>query len=254
MKVIIIEDELPAISRLKTLLVKYDADIEIVAELHNVIESVNWLEINSDFDLIFMDIRLTDGLSFDIFNHIEIQKPIIFITAYNQYAVDAFKVNSIDYLLKPLKYKDLCRALDKIQTLQNNLPVVDSREYENLGKILRQAKKSFKSRFMVKLGDHIKSVLTENILLFYAEGRTVYLITKKGNKFIIDYTLDELIKQIDPEMFFRANRSVILNINAIKDVVVYSGSRLKVVLNIDFDKEIIVSRERVNLLKEWFEG
>ncbi len=254
MRIVIVEDEIPAINRLKSLLNRYDPDFNIIAELHSVKDTVEWLESVSDFDLMFMDIRLSDGLSFDIFNAIDVKKPIIFITAYNQYAVDAFKVNSIDYLLKPLNYKDLCRALDKIKTLQEHLPGQSSFNFTMLGDVYNRLRKNVKTRFMVKVGDHIKSVLTENIMIFYAEGRTVFIITQKGNKYIVDYTLDDITKQIDQEMFFRANRSVIVNINSIRDVVVYSGSRLKVVLNINFDKEIIVSRDRVPLLKEWFEG
>ena len=254
MKIVIIEDELPAISRLKSLISKYNSDFEIIAELHSVKESLDWLEENGEFDLVFMDIKLTDGNSFEIFNHFDITKPIIFITAFNQYAVDAFKVNSIDYLLKPLKYKDLCRALDKIKTLQTNLPNIDNSNFNAIENVFNSIAKKYKARFMVKLGDHIKSVLTENIMIYYAEGRTVFIITKKNNKYIVDYTLDEIVENVDPELFFRANRSVIVNINAISDVYIYSGSRLKVVLNFDFDKEILVSRERVSLLKEWFEG
>jgi len=256
MKVVIIEDEKPAILKLEKMLQEYDDEIQIIGRLGSVESSVNWIkESGQEADLFFMDIRLTDGLSFDIFDHVEINKPVIFITAYNEYAIQAFKVNSIDYLLKPLNYEDLYRSMEKIKTLRENLPANNERiQYDELSRMLLQLNKNFKTRFMVKVGEHIKSVKVENISLFYAEGRTVFIITQKQNKYIVDYTLEELVKMLDPDMFFRPNRSFILNINTIKDVVVYSNSRLLVLLNFDFEKEIIVSRDKVAQLKTWFEG
>lgn len=256
MKVVIIEDEKPAIEKLEKMLHEYDDEIQVIARFGSVESSVKWIqEYGYDADLFFMDIRLTDGLSFEIFNQVEINKPVIFITAYNEYAIQAFKVNSIDYLLKPLNYEDLYRSMEKIKTLRENLPANNERiQYDELSRMLLQLNKNFKTRFMVKVGEHIRSVKVENISLFYAEGRTVFIITKKQNKYIIDYTLEELVKMLDPDIFFRPNRSFILNINAIKDVVVYSNSRLLVVLNFEFEKEIIVSRDKVAQLKTWFEG
>lgn len=256
MKVVIIEDEKPAIVKLEKMLQEYDDEIQVIGRLGSVEGSVKWIrESGQEADLFFMDIRLTDGVSFDIFNHVEINKPVIFITAYNEYAIQAFKVNSIDYLLKPLSYEDLYRSMEKIKTLRENLPANNERiQYDELSRMLLQLNKNFKTRFMVKVGEHIKSVKVENISLFYAEGRTVFIITQKQNKYIIDYTLEELVKMLDPDLFFRPNRSFILNINTIKDVVVYSNSRLLVLLNFDFEKEIIVSRDKVAQLKTWFEG
>ena len=255
MKIVIIEDEIPAAIKLENLLKEYDADIEVVAKLISVRDSVEWIRNNEDVaDLFFMDVKLTDGLSFDIFNEVKISKPIIFITAFNDYALQAFKVNSIDYLLKPLSYKELYKSLEKITSLRDNLPSHDSIQFGELSRMLTKLQKKYKNRFLIKVGDHIKSVKTENIQLFYADGRTVYVITRKGNQYIIDYTLEELVKHIDPEMFFRANRSNIVNINSIEDVLVYSNSRLLIKLNFNFDKEIIVSRDKVALLKTWFEG
>jgi DNA-binding LytR/AlgR family response regulator len=255
MRVVIIEDEKPAIIKLESFLNKYDENIEIIARLNSVEDSLKWLKSSKDLaDLFFMDIRLKDGLSLDIFEQFTINKPIIFITAYNQYAIDAFKFNSIDYLLKPLSYEDLCRSMEKINLLRDNLPSNENNRLSDLSRMLLQLNKTYKSRFLTKVGDHIKSVKAENILLFFAEGRTVYIITSKNNKFIIDYTLEELEKHLDPDMFFRANRTFIVNINAIKDVLIYSNSRLRILLNIEFEKEIIVSRDKVSLLKIWFEG
>ncbi len=264
MRIIIIEDEKPAIDKLELMLKRYDPEIEILARLATVEQSVEWLRNFSDqAELIFMDIKLTDGMSFDIFKQVEVRIPIIFITAYNEYAIQAFKVNSIDYLLKPLNYDDLHQSLEKMKTLRNSLSSSQvSLQFSELNKVLKQLNKSYKTRFMVKIGEHIRSVKAENIYLFYAEGRTVYILTKSNSnksvtklkKYIIDFKLEVLENSLDPEQFFRPNRSFILNINAIKDVLVYSNSRLKVLLNFDFDKEIIVSREKVSALKEWFEN
>jgi len=255
MRVVIIEDEKPAIVKLENLLKEYDPKIEVVAKLSSVFQSVNWLNNpENSADLFFMDIRLTDGLSLDIFEQVEINKPVIFITAYSEYAVKAFQFNSIDYLLKPLTYRELQKSMKKIESLRDNLPAQDTSQFNELSRMLLQMNKKYKTRFLTKVGDHLKSVKTENILLFYAEGRTVYIITAKHNKYIIDYTLEELMKHLDPDMFFRANRSYVVNINAIGDVLVYSNSRLRILLNFDFDQEIIVSREKVSKLKTWFEG
>ena len=256
MKVLIIEDEKPAIEKLEKMLNKYDPEIEIVGVCTSIDQTVKWLnDSNNRADLFFMDIRLTDGLSFEIFEKTEIKTPVIFITAYNDYAIRAFKVNSIDYLLKPLNYEDLYRSMEKIKLLRENLPANKERmQYNELSKVLLQMNKSYKTRFMVKIGDHIRSVKAANIDLFYAEGRIVYILTNKQNKYIIDFKLEELEQSLDPNLFFRTNRSSIVNINAISDVVVYSNSRLKIELNMEFEKEIIVSREKVAQLKIWFEG
>ncbi len=256
MRILIVEDEIPAIEKLEHLLLKYDDEIEIAGKCQSVEQTVVWINNpNNHADLIFLDIQLTDGLSFEIFEQAEVNTPVIFITAYNEYALQAFKVNSIDYLLKPLNYDDLYNSMEKIKVLRENLPANKERiQYDELSRVLLQMNKTYKNRFLVKVGEHIKSIKTESISLFYAEGRTVFILTDKLNKYIIDYTLEELEKNLDPDMFFRPNRSFIVNINAIKDVMVYSNSRLMIILNVNFEKEIIVSREKVIQLKTWFEG
>lgn len=256
MKIVIIEDEKPAADKLAKMLKEYDPDTEVLAVLKSVEQSIKWItETDIEPDLYFLDIQLSDGSSFEIYEKIEINKPVIFVTAFNEYALKAFRVNSIDYLLKPLNYQDLYRSMEKIKSFRENLPANKEKlQYDELSRVLLQMNKSFKTRFLVKVGDHLRSVQAENIMVFYAEGRTVFLITNKQNKYIIDYTLEDLVKIIDPEMFFRPNRSFIININAIRDVVVYSNSRLLIELNQSFDKEIIVSRDKVAQLKTWFEG
>lgn len=255
MKVIIVEDEQPAAEKLERYLNKYDPQVEVVGQFDSISKTVAWLRENQDrIDLIFMDIQLQDGISFQIFQEIQVRKPVIFITAFNEFALDAFKVNSIDYLLKPITFTDLSNSLRKLEQFRQEL-VWDKSRVEMMQSSLAGFKtRDYKSRFMVKLGEHIRSITTDQISLFYAEGRDVYLVTSQDRKFIIDYTLESLETILDPRIFFRINRSFILNINAIKDVLIYSNSRLKISLQQAFDKEIIVSREKVNLFKEWFDG
>lgn len=255
MKVIIIEDEIPAAEKLSRYLVKYDASIQVAAHLTSIKDAVGWLqEKQESIDLIFMDIQLTDGLSFQIFQQVAIKKPVIFITAFNEFALDAFKVNSIDYLLKPITFTDLSNSLKKLETLREQLQWSPLKTEQLQETFITPKMAAYKNRFMVKLGDHIRSITSDQIGLFYADGRDVYLVTTQTRKFIIDYTLETLEDLLEPKIFFRINRTYILNINSIKDVIVYSSSRLKITLTQEFDKEIIVSREKVGPFKEWFDG
>ncbi len=255
MKVLIIEDEVPAAEKLERYLLKYDQRAQVIAVIDSVAGAVEWLRGNQDqIDLIFMDIQLIDGLSFQIFQQVNVMKPVIFTTAFNEFALDAFKVNSIDYLLKPITFTDLSASLKKLENLREQLHI-GKEQRDRIQNVFSNLKtKEYKTRFMVKLGDHIRSITTEQITLFYADGRDVYLVTTQSRKFIIDYTLESLETILDPKIFFRLNRTFILNINSIKDVLVYSNSRLKITLAQEFEKEIIVSREKVGDFKEWFDG
>ncbi len=254
MKIVIIEDEAPALQKLEALLKRYDPEIEIVGKIDSVKSSVDWFQqATIQPDLIFMDIRLTDGLSFDIFSKVTINTPVIFTTAYNEYAIEAFKVNSIAYLLKPFSYDDLYKSMQKLITMRENLALPEQRiRMEELNELLVNLQKNYKSRFMVKIGEHIRSVKSEDIILFFADGRVVYILTTSGRQYIIDHKMEELQEVLDPEIFFRLNRTYIVCINAISDVIVYSNSRLKVVLNKDFESDLIVSREKVGEFKKWF--
>ncbi len=256
MKVLIVEDETPAAEKLERLIKQYDPDIQICGRFDTIEKTVSWLEdINNTVDLIFLDIQLADGISFDIFRRTQVNSPVIFTTAYNEYAIDAFKVNSIDYLLKPISYEDLYRSMTKLESLRESLPTVKHRiQFEELSQALSHLQKNYKTRFMVKVGDHIRSVTSNNISLFFAEGRTVFMLTNQGKRFVIDYKLEELESLLEPERFFRVSRSFIVNINAVTDVIMYSNSRLKVRLDQEFEKEIIVSREKVSQFKTWFDG
>lgn len=256
MKVLIIEDEKPAAEHLTRLLHRYDPDMEIVATLDSVAKSTQWLtQPLHTVDLIFMDIHLSDGLSFEIFNKVQLNTPVVFTTAYNEYAIQAFKVNSIDYLLKPIAYDDLFRSIEKLESLRINLSSARQRiQLEELNEALSQFQKSYKERFMVKIGERIKSVTTAKIALFYAEGRNAFILTTKGNHYIIDFKLEELEEMLNPQTFMRISRSFIVNINEIQEVIVHSNSRLKIKLEQDFEREIIVSRDKVPVFKSWFSG
>ena len=249
MRIVLIEDEIPALEKLERYVLKYNDSYTIAARLTSISQAVTWFtDDEHSFDLVFMDIQLSDGLSFDIFNQVEIKKPVIFVTAFDEYAIDAFKVNSIDYILKPLTFTDVSKALNKFKTLKQYLPV----NFENASKAFTQ--KTYKDRFLVRMGNHIHSIKTNDIALFFAEGRTVFLVTKENKKYILDYKLEELENILQPKDFLRANRTFIINLNAINDVIMYSNSRLKIIATVNAEKDIIVSRERVAAFKNWFEG
>lgn len=254
MKVIIIEDERPAADKLEILLKRYNNAIEVIGKAGNVTDGVALLESHGDdVELIFMDIQLTDGLSFEIFDELEVQKPVIFITAFDQYALKAFKANGIDYILKPITYDALKQSMIKFDNLRqsSSTPLHNA----GLGSVLSQLTESnYKSRFMVKIGEHIHSITTEEIMLFYAEGRDAYIVNQDGRKYIIDHKLETLEELLNPSSFFRVNRSFIINIAAIKDVLIYSNSRLKITPLADLEKEIVVSREKVQAFKAWYDG
>lgn len=252
MKVAIIEDEIPAAEKLQLLLERLDEAIEVVGVMDSVKSAVEWLDAHKDsYDLLFMDIQLLDGKSFDIFQEIKITKPIIFTTAYQEYSLEAFQVNSVDYLLKPITLRALEGAVKKYHDMKEEFsegePIAP-----DISKI--RERDPYKTRFMVKFGDHIRSVIVEDINYFFAEGRNVYLYTLNDSKYIIDFTLEELENLLDPQSFYRVNRSFILRLDSVRDVLVYSNSRLKVITSPESVKEIIVSREKVALFKSWIDG
>ena len=255
LNVLIVEDETPAVEKLERYLQKYSETIRVAGVCDSITSASAWLKSNqSSIDLIFMDIQLKDGLSFNIFKEVVVQKPVIFITAYNEYALEAFKVNSIDYLLKPVTFTDLSASLQKLANLRDQL-TMNAAKLEKIKSLAGEsAAKNYKSRFMAKVGDHIRSLTTDQIIFFFADGRDVYLVTQQMRKYIIDFTLESLEEALDPKIFFRVNRTYILNIHFIQDVVMYSNSRLKVATQPPWDKEIIVSREKVSEFKDWFDG
>ncbi len=255
LNVLIVEDETPAAEKLERYLMRYSPGISVKAICDSIESSVAWLKENhSTIELIFMDIQLKDGFSFNIFKEVTVQKPVIFVTAYNEYALDAFKVNGIDYLLKPVTFDDLTASLQKFENLREQMATSEAKLEKIKSLADTNASKSYKERFMVKVGDHIRSITIDQVLFFFADGRDVYLVTTQLRKFIIDFTLEALEEVLSPKNFFRANRSYIIHISFIQDVVMYSNSRLKISTQPVWDKEIIVSREKVNEFKEWFDG
>ncbi|MBD0402310.1 LytTR family DNA-binding domain-containing protein [Flammeovirga sp. EKP202] len=249
MKALIIEDEKPAQAKLKRQLSKTPFDIEVVDTIDNVEEACSWLEEQQEsIDLVFMDIHLTDGIAFDILSNVTVTTPIIFTTAYDEYALDAFKVNSIDYLLKPVDYEALTKALQKLQVLQNNQ---DHTATGQIDALLDTYNQKFKKRFMVRVGDNIKSIQTEEIAAFGAESRDTFLYTTEGRRYIVDFKMEQLEEMLDQNEFYRTGRSFIIHRNSITNIQKHSNSRLLVDLAIETHKEIIVGRDKVKDFKEW---
>lgn len=249
MNVLIIEDEKPAARRLNRMLA--ELGVEVSQMLHSVEESIAWFQENEHPDLIFLDIQLSDGLSFEIFEHVQISSAIIFTTAYDEYALKAFKLNSIDYLLKPIDEDELKTAVTKYKEQQSKNTEVQL-NFEDIRKFLgNPIDRKYKKRYTIKVGQHLKIISSEDIECFYSENKATYLHVNTNRNYLIDGALEQVQTELDPENFFRVNRTFIVQINAIKDIVAYSNSRLKIILNSYSETEIIVSRERVKDFKNW---
>lgn len=251
MNIIIIEDEKPAARRLGRML--NELDIEVHTMLHSVQESIDWFRNNKHPDLIFLDIQLSDGLSFEIFDAVTIKSSIIFTTAYDEYALKAFKLNSIDYLLKPIDDEELEAAVAKYKE-----QVPDKKQlqidFEDIKKLLvNPIDRVYKKRFTARVGQHLKIFSVEEIECFYSENKGTYLHTTDNRNYLIDTTLESLEEELNPQQFFRTSRKFYININAISDIISYTNSRLQVKLNHFNDQEIIVARERVKDFKMWLE-
>lgn len=252
MKVLIIEDEIPAAKQLKKLLQKALLNIEILAVLDSIESAVKWLKIPTDeAALIFMDIQLADGLSFDIFKQVEVKTPVIFTTAFDQYTLKAFKVNSIDYLLKPIDPDALQDALQKYQ--QFYLPK-EAINYSQLLQTIQQQAPVYKQRFLIKSGQELRFVSTAEIQYFYSEDGMVFAQLPQKFKYNIDFTLDQLEDLLDPNSFFRINRKLITNLSAIHKIHTYFNGRLKLDLQPVPSFDIIVSRDRVQGFKNWLDS
>ncbi len=254
MNVLIIEDEILAAERLQLLINNYDPNIQVQACLDSIEESVIWLKTKPHPDLLLVDIHLADGPSFEIFKQVSIQKPVIFITAYGNYALDAFKLFSIDYILKPISAEALAHAFNKYKTLKNALFSTDfnllSME-ELTGNFIHK----YRNRFLAKVGQRSFFIQSEDIACFIADDKIVTLLDKAGNRYRINYTLEKLEPLLNPQNFFRLNRKVIVHCNAIEQVKPYFNNRLKLFLKgVKVDNEIIVSRERVIDFKMWAEN
>ena len=253
MDVLIIEDEPLAAERLQEMLTRYDLRMRVAATLDSIEDSVAWLLGNPVPDLILMDIHLSDGLSFGIFSLVHVKSPIIFTTAYDQYAIQAFKVNSIDYLLKPVAYQDMVRALQKFNALAKGENTLSPEILRQVADLVGQQQKNHKGRFLVRFGDHLQYKTVQETAYFYADGKVVYLVTSDAKRFIVEYTLEELETLLDPDVFHRVNRKVIVNLEAVKDVKLHSNSRLRLFLRPALEGETVVSREKVAAFKAWLD-
>lgn len=249
MNVLIIEDEKPAARLLQRKLQKLGIQADTM--LHSVEESLQWFGSNPHPDLIFLDIQLSDGLSFEIFENVPISSAVIFTTAYDEYALRAFKLNSIDYLLKPIDEDDLDAALKKFRGRMPQ-PQALAVDFDQIRRMLvNPLEKSYKKRFTVKMGQHLKMISVDDAECFFSENKGTYIHTSDGRDYLLEATLEQLENELDPAQFFRVSRKFIVSVNAIKDIVVYTNSRLKVLLPTYKDDEVIVSRERVNDFREW---
>jgi two-component system, LytTR family, response regulator LytT len=250
MNTIIIEDESLAAERLQLLLHQYDDSIRVLKIIDSVEEATNWLKSNPAPDFMLLDIHLSDGYGFDIFKNHEVHSPVIFTTAYDQYALDAFKVLSVDYLLKPVTADLLAQALQKLKTLKgpSNIPI----NYQQLVQYMGQSAAAHKSRFLGKVGQKLFFIDSSDIAYFLADNKIVYLYSLDGNRYIVEHKLENLEQVLNPKEFFRVNRSMIVKAAAIDQVKPYLNSRLKIILKPGIQQdEVIVSRERVSDFKVW---
>ncbi len=249
MKVLIVEDEKPAARRLKRLL--ESRNLAVVTTLHAVEDAVDWFNNNEHPELIFLDIQLSDGLSFEIFEHVAIKSNIIFTTAYDEYALKAFKLKSIDYLLKPIDEDDLDNALEKYKTFKGSTStniVID--ELKNL---LTDTTKSYKKRFIIKIGQHLKLINTEDIVCFYSKDKGTYLHHKSNRSYLVDYSIKDLETLLEPSVFYKINRGFFVHISSIEDIIAYTNSRLELKLKHYDEDTVIVARDNVSAFKKWLE-
>ena len=251
MKVVIVEDEKLSAEHLALLLQRLDSSIEVVRYLDTVKGTIKAFQEGLEADLLFLDIHLADGNSFEIFNKIQIDTPIIFTTAYDQYAIQAFKQNSIDYLLKPIALKDVQFALEKYKKQQQ---FANKQLVENITMAYQKLNKEYKNRFLVKIGQTIDSIKTDDIHHFETEESLSFLVTTKGSRYPIDYTLDQLETLLQPKDFFRINRKIILHIQSIEKVNTYFNSRLSIATKFLVGDTRVVSRDRVNDFKMWLDN
>ncbi|MBC6988709.1 LytR/AlgR family response regulator transcription factor [Hymenobacter sp. BT491] len=251
MKTLLIEDEQFAADILADMIRAVRPDTDLLATLGSVEEAVEWLSTHQAPDLIFCDIHLSDGSSFDIFSQVEIKCPIIFTTAYNQYAIEAFKVNSVDYLLKPVRREDVANALRKYEESKQHYLADGLGKLQGLLQSLQGLQPQLRSRFLVKNGQSIKVVQLHDIAYFQAEDAVVFLVTNEKKRYILNFTLDQLEEQLDKQLFFRVNRQFLVHINAVSEVKPYLKGRLYLLVNPAAHEDVFVSSSRAAAFKQW---
>ncbi len=250
MKVIIFEDEALIAERLIALIARYDKSIEVLGVFATVDSGAQWLDSHPAPDLIFMDIQLSDGFCFELFERTKVASPIIFTTAYDEFALKAFKYNSIDYLLKPVDFVDLERSLEKFSSLS----AARKPDSESIRQMINKFSASYKSRFLVKVGDQFRVIMADETAYFKFDSGFVSIVTRNKSEFITDFTLDKLEEILDPTKFFRINRKYIVSIDSIQKISSYFNSRLQLELAPAAREAVIVSRERVPSFKDWLDG
>jgi two-component system, LytTR family, response regulator LytT len=252
MNILILEDEKLASEKLEKTLLEVEPASHIVATLQTIAATTEWLKNNPHPDLIISDIRLLDGLSFEIFEKVKIEKPVIFTTAYDQYAIKAFEVNSIDYLLKPVQKEKLKASLDKFRSLSAKTSPGHT-DYQEVLKLLRAAPTEYKSRFMVRLGQKIIALPADKIAYFFSESKLTYIVSKDGKRYPMDQPLEELTGLLDPRIFFRINRQYIITFESIAEIHPYFKGRIKLLLHPKTDDDVVISSERTPEFKSWID-
>jgi DNA-binding LytR/AlgR family response regulator len=250
--ILIIEDEPQAAKRLQTLVSELLPASTILDTIDSIKKSVMWFKSNASPDLVLMDIQLADGLSFQIFEQCEVPCPVIFTTAYDEYALQAFKVNSIDYILKPVDKDELNAALNKLTKLSSSAGS-NRAIMENIGQVVSMLSKKYKERFVIKVGEHLRTIDVKKILYFYSQDKATFCCTGEKRNYILDYTIEQLEELVDPADFFRVNRKYLVRADSLLDIISYTNSRLKLVLKESTDTDVIVARERVQEFKEWLD-
>lgn len=249
MKVLLVEDEIPASNRLIALIKEQEPTWEIVAVKDEILNTVEWLKSNPAPDLIFMDIHLADGFSFAIFDEVEITSKVVFVTAYDQYALKAFDVNGLDYLLKPIKVQELARSIARFK--EHILP--HDLDISKISALFKEKERPFKERFLVKSGEDFNFVRVNEVAHIISEASYSFLVTKSGNRYILDRTLEQIEGDLNPDSFFRINRKQIIGIESIQKIAPYLNNRLRIELNPPEKEDSIVSRNRVALFKSWLD-
>ncbi|GAB1452533.1 LytTR family DNA-binding domain-containing protein [Draconibacterium sp.] len=251
MKTIIIEDEQLAARRLENMIREIDPEVEILAKLESVKESVEWFKKNEHPDLIFLDIHLEDGLSFSIFDQVKVNAPIIFTTAFDEYAIKAFKLKSIDYLLKPIVADDLKKAIDKFRDWGEKKQLIDVKEWF---KLVQGNSQNYRERFSVVVGQKLKSIEAKDIAYFFSNSGITFVVMQTKGQYSLDLSLDNLLEELDPKNFFRINRQYLVSLNSIVNIHIYPKSRLKLELNPTVPEGVFVSLDKVVDFKKWVDG
>jgi DNA-binding LytR/AlgR family response regulator len=247
MKILLIEDEVPAVKRLVQLISELEPEWEIIGEVDEVSQAIKWFKTNPSPDLVFMDVQLADGFSFDIFEQVTVACPVIFVTAFDQYAVNAFRVNGLDYILKPIQKKVLAESIERFKSLNSKQSI----DLAVLSQLFKEKKDHFKERFLIKSGEELNFVRSSEIAYFLSESSYSFIVTKSGNRYILDETMDQIESELDPSLFFRINRKQIVCLDCITKINSYFNNRLKIELNPPEKQDSIVSRTRVKPFKAW---